>query len=180
LNEHPELRCRMVDLSPHAAPEEVQALFEELWANDPEEEIILRGRMRYVHRLMQVERDTIWPALPLAAGSASQPFRLEIAAPGMLDQLRLHLAERRPPEPGEVEIRVHTAGLNFKDVMIAMGMLPDEALEGGYTGRSFGMECVGTVATIGAGVTGFEVGDEVIAIAPGCFGSFTTTRAELV
>jgi len=34
--------------------------------------------------------------------------------------------------PGQVEIEVHAVGLNFRDVMWAMGLLPEEALIDGF------------------------------------------------
>ena len=36
--------------------------------------------------------------------------------------------------PGEVTIDVHAAGLNFRDMMWAMGLLPEEALIDGFAG----------------------------------------------
>src|SRR4029453_3466400 len=40
LNEHPELSCRRIDLDPTAGADE---LFDELWADDGEDEVALRG-----------------------------------------------------------------------------------------------------------------------------------------
>jgi NADPH:quinone reductase-like Zn-dependent oxidoreductase len=52
--------------------------------------------------------------------------------------------------------------LNFRDVMYAMGLLPDEALENGFAGQTLGMELSGVITRVGAGVVKFHPGDEVI------------------
>ncbi len=78
--------------------------------------------------------------------------------------------------PHQVEIKVLAAALNFSDVMKALGLypgLPDGPL-------ALGIECAGRVSAIGEGVVGFAPGDEVIALAPFCFGSHATTYAPLV
>jgi acyl transferase domain-containing protein/acyl-CoA synthetase (AMP-forming)/AMP-acid ligase II/acyl carrier protein len=50
-HEHPELHCTLVDLSAGGGPEELEALFREVWLDDREHEVALRGRRRYVARL---------------------------------------------------------------------------------------------------------------------------------
>ncbi len=186
-NEFPNLQCQKVDISPAGSPEptglrsiEIESLFAQLWSDDGEDEIALRGGARYVHRLVRVSPADIATEKKKAVTVESQPFRLEISKPGILDNLTLRAIERPKPGPGEVEIEVRAAGLNFKDVMGAMGMLSDEALEGGYTGRSLGLECAGIITAIGSGVEGFEIGDEVIASAPHSLSSHTVTDARLV
>jgi NADPH:quinone reductase-like Zn-dependent oxidoreductase/aryl carrier-like protein len=104
-------------------------------------------------------------------------FRLEFSAHGSLDNLFLQAAQRRAPAAGEVEIRVHASGLNFRDVMWVMGMLPDEALENGFAGAMIGLECAGEITRVGPDLSNFTVGDRVIAFAGGCFGKFVTTSA---
>jgi len=99
---------------------------------------------------------------------------LAIASPGALDTLYFRAATRRPPGPGEVEIQVVVAGLNFIDVLYALGMLPNTPELGG--GR-FGRECAGVITAVGADVDDFNVGDEVIAFAPDCLGLYATTAA---
>ena len=61
--------------------------------------------------------------------AASNAFRLESTAEGGLDGLSLRRIERTPPKAGQVEVAVRAAGLNFRDVLWAMGMLPEEAVE---------------------------------------------------
>src|SRR5690606_36052921 len=87
---------------------------------------------------------------------------------------------RRAPEEGEVEIAVAAAGLNFRDVMWALGLLPEEALEDGFAGPTLGMECAGTVLRVGPGVSGLAAGDGVIAFAPASFSTHVTVPARAV
>ena len=63
--------------------------------------------------------------------------------------------------------------LNFKDVMLLLGILDASAFEGGWTMDAIGLECAGIVMEVGSLVRdGIHVGDRVMA-APlqriGCF-----------
>ena len=197
--EHPEMRCTRVDLD-RAAPEgEVGALLAELVADDAEPEIVLRGSAeggkraseggalegaeppsrardseRHVARLIHkppeaARRERIEPA-------GDRPFRLEIDKPGVLDHLVLRATERRPPGPDEVEIAVDAAGLNFIDVMMAMGIYP--GLGDGPV--ALGTECAGRIVAVGEGVSGLAAGQEVLVITPGSMGTHVTVDARKV
>jgi len=179
INEQPKLHCKMVDLGSAISLEEIQSLFDELWVDDQEDEIALRGEARYINRLMRVRAADLIQN-PKSKIQNQDPFHLENLTPGILDNLTLQTTTHQKPAPGEVEIQVCASGLNFKDVMAAMAMVSDEALEGGYSGRFLGMECAGIIVALGAGVEGFQVGDEVIAIAAHSFGTHTTTDARFV
>ncbi|WP_442939278.1 SDR family NAD(P)-dependent oxidoreductase [Nostoc sp.] len=105
--------------------------------------------------------------------SESQNFCLQISSPGTLDTLTFQSISRQQPGRGEVEIEVGATGLNFKEVLLALGMLPiptDAHLK-------FGLECAGKIVALGEGVEGFEIGDEVIAFGDSCFSRFLTTSA---
>jgi len=67
------------------------------------------------------------------------------------------------PGPGEVLLDVAAAGLNRADLLQRRGFYPPPP------GASdvIGMECSGTVAALGEGVTGWSVGDEVCALLAG-------------
>ena len=56
---------------------------------------------------------------------------------------------RVAPGHGDIEIAVEATGLNFRDVMLARGILPDDAFLGGYAGRNLGIECAGYVTRAG-------------------------------
>ncbi|HVC19696.1 MAG TPA: SDR family NAD(P)-dependent oxidoreductase [Vicinamibacterales bacterium] len=123
-------------------------------------------------------------APPAASVPSDRPLpeapnvHVAMSAPGLFSSLELRPAARRAPGPGEVEIEVAAAGLNFKDVLRALGMIPD--MPGGTVEAGFGAECAGRISAVGAGVSGLEVGDEVMAIAPGAFSAYAVTGAPLV
>ena len=121
---------------------------------------------------------------PLARGEARRAaadpgrdaFRLEIETPGDLASLALRACPAPAPGPGEIAIRVEAAPLNFKDVLLAMGMLDAR----GAGAPPLGAECAGVVTGCGPGVSGVRAGDRVVAIAAHAFGSCAVARAELV
>ena len=86
-------------------------------------------------------------------------------------------ARRTAPSAGQIVIEVAAAGLNFRDVMWAMGLLPAEALEDGFAGMTIGMECAGTVVAVAPDVSRFAVGDRVMAFAPAAFATHVTVDA---
>lgn len=187
-NEHPELRCTLVDIGPptledgelryHA--EDLAELCEELWSNDQEDEVLLRRQARYASRLARTSLDDAsqpWDRARAEVGA----YRLQILTPGVLDSLSLHRVPRQRPRVGQVEIEIHATGLNFRDIMIAMGLLRAETLEAGYLGGlALGGECAGRIVAVGDGVTDFQVGDEVIALGPAALGAFMTTDVAMI
>jgi acyl transferase domain-containing protein len=177
-NEYPQLRVTRVDLDPVESPDEVEILANELLFGDDEPEIALRGDQRHALRLESLDAGETRPLPPRriaieAASTAS--CRLESAAPGVLDQLKLRAVARRPPGDGEIEIQVLAAGLNFLDVLRVLDMLPPEAVGPAF----YGMECCGRVVAVGGAVTQFQVGNEVIVrdSRVGCLRGFLTTAA---
>ena len=179
MQEHPELRCTLVDLSPKGPGgqlDEVESLLNELGPEgdqEIEQEILLRQGSRYVHRIVRAALEETTSPDPESS------FRLETTQPGLLQDLVIKRVPRQAPGPEEIEIEVAAAGLNFKDLMISMGLLPYEALEGGYAGQSLGLECSGVVAAVGDGVQELQVGDEVMAVGRHCLGRYVTVPAVL-
>jgi len=176
-NEYPGLGTVMIDLDAHHLPPSVRRLAMELLGDSPETEIAFRHHTRYVQRLMKAEAHIQSPTL----ASVGTPFKLVVAKPGVIDSLEFQETERHPPGAGEIEMRVHAAALNFKDIMKVLDMLPDEYLEGTFFGTELGFECAGVVTAVGAGVERFQVGDAVVSLeSGGAFRSFTTVPARLV
>ena len=145
--EHPALRCRWIDLDP----------------DDASVPAALAGPAgRYARRQGRLLVPDIVPARPLPPA----PLCL---LPGPDRSLAdLHLTTRptyaASPAAGEVEIAVIAAGLNFKDVLAAIGRAPAGA-------APLGLECAGTVLLAGAGVTHLAPGDPVIGFGAGTLAS---------
>ncbi len=179
-SERPDLRVQLVDLGDAESSDDVEALLLELttrpWPGR-EGDIAIRSGRPFVRRIERAPLDADAEE-PVAAVSADATFKLEIQTPGSLATLALRRCAARQAGPGEVEVRVRAAALNFKDVLIALGLLrtaPDDV-------RALGFECAGTVVACGEGVEHVRPGDAVIAIAAdaGAFGTSVVTRGELV
>ncbi|MFZ4764594.1 MAG: SDR family NAD(P)-dependent oxidoreductase, partial [Roseimicrobium sp.] len=171
LTELAALRCRMIDLPFAAATSDANLLLAELFHDDGEEEIVLRCEARYAQRMVRA-------TLSGEGGPERkiEAFGLEIPRPGVLDNLTFLPRDRRAPGHGEVEIEICAAALNFRDTMKALGIYPTEADDA----HVLGDECAGRVTAVGPDVTALRPGDEVLAIAAGCFASHVTTHAPFV
>ncbi len=179
-NEHPELRCLRIDLDPSPSQDEAAALHAELIADDGEDEVAWRGAVRSAARLARKPVEDAPARERRFEPATGRPFELAFGSRGSLEDLELRPGRRHAPGPGEVEIEVEAAGLNFRDVLVAMGLLGEEA--GVVLGKgSLGLECAGKIAALGAGVTGLQVGQPVMALArAGAMASHVTTPAALV
>lgn len=108
--------------------------------------------------------------------ASAENFRLALTLPGRLDSLGVEACLRHAPGPGEVEIEVFAAGLNFKEVLFAAGLLPEPEA----AGLRFGLECAGRVIRAGPQVGEHRPGDAVIAYGPGCVQRFAILPAAQV
>jgi NADPH:quinone reductase-like Zn-dependent oxidoreductase len=82
---------------------------------------------------------------------------MRLGKPATLETLELSRDEpRAAPGPGEIEVRIHAASLNFRDGLIVAGLFPAPE---GLIPLSDG---AGEVVGVGAGVTEFAVGDAVV------------------
>jgi NADPH:quinone reductase-like Zn-dependent oxidoreductase len=113
------------------------------------------------------------------AGMAVPAVRLKLSAKGALTNFDWVETARRAPEPGEVEIAIAAAGLNFRDVMLANGLLDDDVLDDGMAGAVFGFECAGRVVRVGEGVTHLQPGDCVMGFGRESFASHSTADARV-
>ncbi len=169
--EHPELRPVVIDT---AAGDPAAHLAAELLTGDDEDQVALRAERRLVARLVRGAPDEEAPTAPWRTTGDS--FRLRSARPGFWDALAYRPLGRRRPGPGEIEIEVSAAALNFIDVMKAMGTYPDPSGEASLLGG----ECAGRVSAVGEGVTRLKAGDRVVACAMGSIASHVTVRADHV
>ncbi|HET7695301.1 MAG TPA: SDR family NAD(P)-dependent oxidoreductase [Vicinamibacterales bacterium] len=164
--EHPDIPCASIDLDAADAAE-LDLLWADLTRPDAEDQIAYRGGRRHVARLERAASDA------LGTARASGPVALAISERGILDNLRLVPMTRRAPARGEVEIEVRASGLNFRDVLNALGMYPGDP-------GALGNECVGVVAAVGEGVSHVSAGDRVMALVHGGFQTFVVAPGQWV
>jgi putative PIG3 family NAD(P)H quinone oxidoreductase len=86
-----------------------------------------------------------------------------ITEPGDPDVLQWTEVEDPVPGPGEVLVDVAASAVNRADLMQRLGLYPPPPGAPPYPG----LECSGTVAATGPGVTGWKPGDEVSALLAG-------------
>ncbi|MES9941410.1 MAG: type I polyketide synthase [Candidatus Thiodiazotropha sp. 6PLUC2] len=166
LSELPHLRCTVIDLDPAATAESVQALTNELLSDNLESDVALRGEVRYVHRLTPLARskkeDEEEKKDEMLSVEEAGAFRVKIGALGRFESLYYEQIRRRAPGPGEIELRMHAAAMNFKDILKTLGMLPEAALESTFHQTSLGMEGTAEIVAVGEGVTEYKVGDMLV------------------
>ena len=131
-----------------------------------ETQLALRAGAVRVPRLARLDTG---PALvpPLEAPA----WRLDSTGPGTLANLALvPFPEAVQPLPaGFARVEVRAAGLNFRDVLMALGMGP--------AGAAMGSEAAGVVVEVGPQVEHLRVGDRVLGLMPWCFGPVAVAEA---
>ncbi|WP_240649380.1 type I polyketide synthase [Streptomyces sp. Z26] len=164
-SEHPD---RFLLLDTDGQDASYRALPAALAADEPQ--LAVRAGTLHAPRVARVTPDDT-----LRAPAGADAWLLDIPEKGSLDSLALLASDRgtRPLEPGEVRIAVRAAGVNFRDVLNALGMYPGDASD-------FGLEGAGVVTEIGADVADVAVGDRVLGMFPGAFGPSAVADARTV
>ncbi|MGF1428948.1 type I polyketide synthase, partial [Kitasatospora sp. LaBMicrA B282] len=131
----------------------------------PEQHLTIR---QGVVRAQRLARTAGSGALPVPA--ATEAWRLDIDTRGTLENLALVPCPDAalPLSEGQVRVAVRAGGLNFRDVLNALGMYPGQA-------GLLGGEGAGVVTEVGPGVTGFAPGDRVMGLLFGSFGPLAVT-----
>lgn len=119
----------------------------------------------------------------LAAGSSdilefppgARAWYLQSSARGTFENLQFVAHEEilGSLEPGQVRIGVRATGINFRDVLNALGMYPGDPGPLGYEGA-------GVVVAVGPGVESLKVGDRVFGLLHAGFGSHSVIDHRVV
>ncbi|MER5446332.1 type I polyketide synthase [Streptomyces sp. NPDC002764] len=157
MTEHPG-RLRLLDVDDEEAS---WALLAAALALD-EDQLALRGGELLAPRITETS-----PPSTRIEPPASGAHRLGIPRKGTLENLIwVPCPEVEAPlTSGQVRLAVHAAGLNFRDVTIALGLVERTAIDAGI-----GSEGAGTVLEVADDVTALAPGDRVTGIFSGAFG----------
>ncbi|SCL26478.1 Acyl transferase domain-containing protein [Micromonospora pallida] len=120
------------------------------------------------------------PRLGRPAGPAAEElvppaglWRVGAVSPGTLDGIGMVPASAVALDAGQVRIAVRAAGVNFRDVLIGLGMYPDPA-------AVMGSEGAGVVVEVGPGVTDLAPGDRVLGMFEPAFAPEVIATRDLV
>ena len=133
-----------------------------------ERELAVRAGRLWVPRVVSNRE-----LFPRVSAGEDPPYRLFLDSAGQIAGLQMKTCDPPAPGPHHVEIDVAAAALNFRDVMVTLGLLPALAYERSALGREVGMEASGVVRRVGMAVDGFEPGDEVVFVDGGCIANRT-------
>ena len=103
-----------------------------------------------------------------------RPLVMTIGSVGLLDTLQFVDDQKyhRPLDADEIEIEIKAVGINFKDILIALGQIPETTL---------GSECAGLVVRVGDALKNkFAVGDRVACAMKGAYRTYGRCRGTSV
>ncbi len=163
---------RLVDLG---APEDLKTLAYLARCDLRERELAVRRNRLWAPRLVSIRER--YPRVPAGEDPAQ---RLTLESPGQITGLEMKTYPLPALGPEDVEIEVAAAALNFRDVMVALGLLPALAYERSALGREVGIEASGVVRRVGSKVGHFRAGDAVAFTKGGCVANRVVVNQHLV
>jgi NADPH:quinone reductase-like Zn-dependent oxidoreductase len=168
-----------LDSSEHRIHQQVDKIMQVLQTTtspstkDPETEYVELDGLLQINRLVEsnyLNSEVHSKILPQQARiqnfGKGPPLRLSMGSPGLLDTLQFledKEQQSRALGPNEVEVEVKAVGLNFRDILIALGRLNQTAMGG---------ECAGVVTQVGDACSGIHPGDRVVVCYPDCYKSY--------
>jgi len=166
--ENPEFGAVFIDID-HQQPEScLSDLVQELSQKADENQVALRRQGRWVARLARFEENVGGLEIPAA------PNHLLVEKKGTFDELKFVSYTPRPMGATEVQVKVLSAGLNFRDVMGVLDVYPGEP-------GPLGGECIGEIVRMGSDVEGYVLGEKVmVPLAQSCMGSNTIVGYQLI
>ncbi|KAJ9206236.1 hypothetical protein DTO021D3_4917 [Paecilomyces variotii] len=111
----------------------------------------------------------------LVPEESNEMATLNVRTPGRVNSLHYQRHARQDLDKDEVEVEVYSAGLNFRDILVALGIVELPV-------RLFGIEAAGIVRRVGADVSpdNLQVGDRVVCFCrKDAFSTYTTTLADV-
>ncbi|PGG97404.1 hypothetical protein AJ79_09216 [Helicocarpus griseus UAMH5409] len=140
---------------------------EEDGALDPDYEYAIHNGQTLVNRIFPFSLEQ-----ELLVSHESNEAVVSQTHPGRLDTLTWSTKSAPAPKDDEVEVEVYASGLNFRDVLVGMQIIP------GRHEPKFGYEAAGIVRRVGPNVTKLRVGDRAAVVGINAFATVITGREE--
>ncbi len=148
-NEHPSLRCTLVDVA--TMDPNIRALAQEILADDREDDVTLREHERYVHRLERLAVDATVSDRTTVTGDVVEAFRLQGTGRPTFHAMSM-------PLPQAAEVVVVLEHINISSVPVEIGASSEEVR---------GYFATGTVTAVGEEIRKWKIGDKVLIAAEG-------------
>ena len=139
-----------------------------------ERELAIRHGQLWVPRIVSIRQRA-----PFVPANEDPAYRLRLDNPGQISGLQMTTCELPSLGPSDIEVEVSAAALNFRDVMVTLGLLPGLAYERSALGREVGIEASGVVRRAGSGVERLRAGDEVALTVGGCIANRVVVNEHL-
>jgi len=150
LNEYPAFRVSLIDIDQGGEDASIDPLLLELLANSAEDDVALRGDVRYVHRLVRMTTDTPrgdTEAIATVKGSEVEAFSLDW-------EDTPHFREMTRFAPGEYQVEVELGYVNLPGLSRSLTRVT----------KPEGYFATGRIARTGSKVTQWQTGDRVIVV----------------
>ncbi|SKL28406.1 mycocerosate synthase [Mycobacteroides abscessus subsp. massiliense] len=158
-NEQHPAKWSLVDLPAAASAEEVTA---EIGAMNRAEEVAVRQGLRWTQRMRRSLPELVAPwEEPFEPTDPEVAYEVQIPDTRTLKDIKLRACDRIEPGPRQVEVRVETVGLNYKDPLKVLGILTERELGKTYFKLEPGMEGFGVITRVGSQVTEVRVGESI-------------------
>ncbi|SHT64185.1 mycocerosate synthase [Mycobacteroides abscessus subsp. abscessus] len=158
-NEQHPAKWSLVDLPAAVSAEEVTA---EIGAMNRAEEVAVRQGLRWTQRMRRSLPELVAPwEEPFEPTDPEVAYEVQIPDTRTLKDITLRACDRIEPGPRQVEVRVETVGLNYKDPLKVLGILTERELGKTYFKLEPGMEGFGVITRVGSQVTEVRVGESI-------------------
>ena len=174
-----EYRCTRIDLSFDFSEKELEQAFYATLNKQNETEIAIRGGRTYIARLEKLvnsKKVNLNDEIEKVLVTKDTAYEVTIQDPGIIENLIVQQVDREELNKGEIEIEVKAVGLNFINLMSALGIYP--GYERGF--RSLGIEFSGVVTRVDSSIKKHQIGDQVFGCGERCLRKYIKVSSDLI
>jgi NADPH:quinone reductase-like Zn-dependent oxidoreductase len=137
--------------------------------------VIYVGRIQPDDLIIQAEKGNVngGDVVTKSFHDSAATVRLRCERPGTIDSLCYTEVSHEELENDCVEVEIVSAGLNFKDIAITMGIIPENE-------HLLGFEGAGVIRRVGREVDSYKIGQRVVVFEKGTFANRIQTTAKRV